>query len=168
MERPVQHALASSRLLAPRERVAPRAPGGAQLLALDKAVHPLAAAEVELPLDTRSRRIVGSASKVGERPSVGPSRTPLRQSGRARTTPYAHGRSAPTAALRCDRNGSAQPGSLARARSRRRSYGSNKGLTGRSVQEGTAVEVQRPVRRARDGLQLHWQLPERVWSAAVV
>ena len=27
------------------------APGGAQLLALDKAVHPLAAAEVELPLD---------------------------------------------------------------------------------------------------------------------
>ncbi|EOD21307.1 hypothetical protein EMIHUDRAFT_241350 [Emiliania huxleyi CCMP1516] len=24
------------------------------------------------------------------------------------------------------------------------------------------------VRRARDGLQLHWQLPERVWSAAIV
>ena len=53
---------------------------------------------------------MSSASEVGERPSVGPSRTPLRQSGRARTTPYAHGRSAPTAALRCDRNGSAQPG----------------------------------------------------------
>ena len=52
MERPVQHALARSRLLAPREHVAPQAPGGAQLLALDKAVHPLAAAEVELPLDT--------------------------------------------------------------------------------------------------------------------
>ena len=51
MERPVQHALARSRLLAPREHVAPRAPGGAQLLALDKAVHPLAAAEVELPLN---------------------------------------------------------------------------------------------------------------------
>ena len=51
MERPVQHALARSRLLAPREHVAPHAPGGAQLLALDKAVHPLAAAEVELPLD---------------------------------------------------------------------------------------------------------------------
>ena len=51
MERPVQHALARSRLLAPREQVAPHAPGGAQLLALDKAVHPLAGAEVELPLD---------------------------------------------------------------------------------------------------------------------
>ena len=51
MERPFQHALARSRLLAPREHVAPHAPGGAQLLALDKAVHPLAAAEVELPLD---------------------------------------------------------------------------------------------------------------------
>ena len=51
MERPVQHALARSRLLAPREHVAPHAPGGAQLLALDKAVHPLAGAEVELPLD---------------------------------------------------------------------------------------------------------------------
>ena len=24
------------------------------------------------------------------------------------------------------------------------------------------------VRRVRDGLQLHWQLPERVWSAAIV
>ena len=52
MERPFQHALARLRLLAPRERVAPQAPGGAQLLALDKAVNPLAAAEVELPLDT--------------------------------------------------------------------------------------------------------------------
>ena len=51
MELPVQHALARSRLLAPRERVALHAFGGAQLLALDKAVHPLAAAEVELPLD---------------------------------------------------------------------------------------------------------------------
>ena len=52
MERPFQHALARLRLLAPREHVAPQAPGGALLLALDKAVHPLAAAEVELPLDT--------------------------------------------------------------------------------------------------------------------
>ena len=42
---------------------------------------------------------MSSASEVGERPPVGPSRTPLRQSGRARTTPYAHGHSAPTAAL---------------------------------------------------------------------
>ena len=52
LERPLKNALARSRLLAPREHVAPQAPGGAQLLALDKAVHPLAAAEVELPLDT--------------------------------------------------------------------------------------------------------------------
>ena len=52
LERPLKNALARSRLLAPRERVAPQAPGGAQLLALDKAVYPLAAAEVELPLDT--------------------------------------------------------------------------------------------------------------------
>ena len=37
---------------AAREHVAPQAPGGAQLLALYKAVNPLAAAEVELPLDT--------------------------------------------------------------------------------------------------------------------
>ena len=88
---------------------------------------------------------MSSASEVGERPSVGPSRTPLRQSGRARTTPYAHGRSAPTAALRCDRNGSAQPGgSLARELGAAGGHGSNKGLTGRSVQEGTAVEVQWP------------------------
>ena len=49
MERPFQHALARLRLLA---HDAPQAPGGAQLLALDKAVNPLAAAEVELPLDT--------------------------------------------------------------------------------------------------------------------
>ena len=73
----------------------------------------------------------------------------------ARTTPYAHGRSAPTAALRCDRNGSAQPG-LARPSSEPPAVmGSNKGLTRRSVQEqcsGGAVAV----RRARDGLQLHW------------
>ena len=52
LERPLKNALARSRLLAPRELVAPQAPGGAQLLALDKAVHPLAAAEVKLPLDT--------------------------------------------------------------------------------------------------------------------
>ena len=91
-----------------------------------------------------SRRIVSSASEVGERPPVGPSRTPLRQSGRARTTPYAHGHSAPTAALHCDRSGSAQPG-LARPSSEPPAVmGSNKGLTRRSVQEGTAVEVQRP------------------------
>ena len=88
--------------------------------------------------------IVSSASEVGERPPVGPSRTPLRQSGRARTTPYAHGHSAPTAALHCDRRGSAQPG-LARPGSEPPAVmGSNKGLTRRSVQEGTAVEVQRP------------------------
>ena len=86
--------------------------------------------------------------ELGERgrraTSVGPSRTPLRQSGRARTTPYAHGHSAPTAALHCDRRGSAQPG-LARPSSEPPAVmGSNKGLTRRSVQEGTAVEVQRP------------------------
>ena len=86
--------------------------------------------------------------ELGERgrraTSVGPSRTPLRQSGRARTTPYAHGHSAPTAALHCDRRGSAQPG-LARPSSELPAVmGSNKGLTRRSVQEGTAVEVQRP------------------------
>ena len=86
--------------------------------------------------------------ELGERgrraTSVGPSRTTLRQSGRARTTPYAHGHSAPTAALHCDRSGSAQPG-LARPSSEPPPVmGSNKDLTRRSVQEGTAVEVQRP------------------------
>ena len=86
--------------------------------------------------------------ELGERgrraTSVGPSRTPLRQSGRAHTAPYAHGHSAPTAALHCDRRGSAQPG-LARPSSEPPAVmGSNKGLTRRSVQEGTAVEVQRP------------------------
>ena len=54
------------------------------------------------------------------------------------------GHSAPTAALHCDRSGSAQPG-LARPSSEPPAVmGSNKGLTRRSVQEGTAVEVQRP------------------------
>ena len=77
--------------------------------------------------------------ELGERgrraTSVGPSRTPLRQSGRARTTPYAHGHSAPTAALHCDRRGSAQPG-LARPSSEPPAVmGSNKGLTRRSVHE---------------------------------
>ena len=49
-----------------------------------------------------------------------------------------------TAALRCDRNGSAQPG-LARPSSEPPAVmGSNKGLTRRSVQEGNAVEVQWP------------------------
>ena len=44
----------------------------------------------------------------------------------------------------CDRSGSAQPG-LARPSSEPPAVmGSNKGLTRRSVQEGTAVEVQRP------------------------
>ena len=65
------------------------------------------------------------------------------QSGRARTTPYAHGHSAPTAALQL------RPQLLSSARARPSSeppavMGSNKGLTRRSVQEGTAVEVQRP------------------------
>ena len=115
-----------------------------------------------------SRRIVSSASEVGERPSVGPSRTPLRQSGRARTTPYAHGRSAPTAALRCDRNGSAQPG-LARPSSeppavawQQQRFDGSLGAGGHCSRGAEAV------RRVRDGLQLHWQLPERVRSAAVV
>ena len=86
--------------------------------------------------------------ELGERgrraTSVGPSRTPLRQSGRARTTPYAHGHSAPTAALQL------RPQWLSSARAARPSseppavMGSNKGLTRRSVQEGTAVEVQWP------------------------
>ena len=58
--------------------------------------------------------------------------------------PCAHGHSAPTAALHCDRSGSAQPG-LARPSSEPPPVmGSNKDLTRRSVQEGTAVEVQRP------------------------
>ena len=79
MERPLQHALARSRLLAPREHVAPHAPGGAKLLALDKAVHPLSSARARSPE-------LGAAG----------------------------------------------------------GHGSNKGFTGRSVQEGTAVEVQWP------------------------
>ena len=146
MERPVQHALARSRLLAPRERVAPRASGGAQLRALDKAVHRTRHSR-ELKSNFHSMRLAPDC-ELGERgrraTSVGPSRTPLRQSGRARTTPYAHGHSAPTAALHCDRRGSAQPG-LARPSSEPPAVmGSNKGLTRRSVQEGTAVEVQRP------------------------
>ena len=49
-----------------------------------------------------------------------------------------------TAALRCDRNGSAQPG-LARPSSEPPAVmAATKALTCRSVQEGTAVEVQRP------------------------
>ena len=55
LERPLNNALERSRLLWRPENMLhhnAQAPGGAQLLALDKAVHPLAAAEVELPLDT--------------------------------------------------------------------------------------------------------------------
>ena len=91
--------------------------------------------------------------ELGERgrraTSVGPSRTPLRQSGRARTTPYAHGHSAPTAALHCDRSGSAQPG-LARPSSEPPPVmGSNKDLTRRSVQEKPCSRGAAAVRRAR-------------------
>ena len=50
----MKNALARSRLLWRPENMLhhnAQAPGGAQLLALDKAVHPLAAAEGELPLE---------------------------------------------------------------------------------------------------------------------
>ena len=92
----------------------------------------------ELKSNFHSMRLAPGC-ELGERgrraTSVGPSRTPLRQSGRARTTPYAHGHSAPTAALHCDRRGSAQPG-LARPSSEPPAVmGSNKGLTRRSVHE---------------------------------
>ena len=110
--------------------------------------------------------------ELGERgrraTSVGPSRTTLRQSGRARTTPYAHGHSAPTAALQL------RPQWLSSARARSPELGAAGGhgqqqrfdasLGAGGQCSGGAVAV----RRARDGLQLHWQLPERVWSAAIV
>ena len=49
-------------------------------------------------------------------------------------------------------------------------HGSNKGFTGRSVQEGTAVEVQWPsgARAMGYSFPLAAALPEGVWSAAVV
>ena len=46
--------------------------------------------------------------------------------------------------------------------------GSNKGLTRRSVQEGTAVEVQRPSGTRAMGYGFIGSYPERVWSAAIV
>ena len=58
-------------------------------------------------------------------------------------------------------------GSLARARSRRRSWQQQR-FDGSLGAGGHCSRGAVAVRRARDGLQLHWQLPERVWSAAVV
>ena len=89
---------------------------------------------------------MSSASEVGERPSVGPSRTPL-SSEAEWPCAYDAVRARP---LCTDRSAALRPQWLSSARARSPElgaaggHGSNKGLTCRSVQEGTAVEVQRP------------------------
>ena len=168
MERPFQHALARLRLLAPRERVALHAPGGAQLLALDKAVHPLAAAEVELP---RSIRLAPDC-ELGERGRRATFSSPKPHATEAeRPCAYGAVRARP---LCTDRSAVLRPQWLSSARARSPELGA---AGGRGQQQrfdaslgagGHCSRGAAAVRRVRDGLQLHWQLPERVWSAAIV
>ena len=59
-------------------------------------------------------------------------------------------------------------GSLTRARSRRRSWAAQQRCDASLGAGGHCSRGAEAVRHARDGLRLHWQLPERVWSAAIV
>ena len=170
MERPVQHALARSRLLAPRERVAPRASGGAQLRALDKAVHRTRHSR-ELKSNFHSMRLAPDC-ELGERGRRATFSWPKPHATEAeRPCVYDAVRTRP---LCTDRSAALRPQRLSSARARSPELGA---AGGHGQQQrfdaslgagGHCSRGAEAVRHARDGLRLHWQLPERVWSAAIV